>query len=57
MSGGYFYGVFRIDGFIFIECLIIERVSLSSFVGEGSPVKSNMVYKLCKHMVYKFKSA
>ena len=23
----------------------------------GVTVKSNMVYKLCKHMVYKFKSA
>ena len=36
----------------YLHCYLLHLPSFSLFVGEAACVKSNMVYTLCKHMVY-----
>ena len=40
-------------GYAFTGARVAENIRRTL----GDRVKSNMIYKLCKHMVYKFKSA
>ena len=36
----------------YLHSYLLHLLSFSLFVGEAACVKSNMVYTLCKHMVY-----
>ena len=38
--------------YFYLHCYLLHLLSSSLFVGEEACVKSNMVYTLCKHMVY-----